>query len=85
MPSRRPLFVGLLLIAILFGGFGTLPGVASAAPPRIVDGFETPLRFGRDGNGIPVGFFTAQDGGSTVAFRTTGTPPAPVPDLGAPN
>jgi beta-glucanase (GH16 family) len=79
------LFVGLLLVTMLFGGFGTRPGVASAAPPRVVDGFEAALRSGSDANGIPVGFFTAQDGASAVAFRTTNAPPAPVPDLAAPN
>ncbi|MDH3295615.1 MAG: hypothetical protein OER95_14950, partial [Acidimicrobiia bacterium] len=51
----------------------------------IIDGFESGLPFGVDGDGVPVGFYTFSDGGSTVALSTTATPPAPVPGSTAGN
>lgn len=46
---------------------------------RIVDDFESGLPTGVDGNGIPIGFYTFQGAGSSVAITTSGTPPTPVP------
>ena len=51
----------------------------------IVDDFESGLAAGNDGNGVPIGFFNAQDGGSTVSFGESTTPPAEVPGQGAGN
>jgi beta-glucanase (GH16 family) len=58
---------------------------AMAATLPMVDDFETGLPSGYDGNGIPIGFFAAQDGNSSVALSTTNTPPAPVPGVTDPN
>ncbi|MFN8496084.1 MAG: family 16 glycosylhydrolase [Caldilineaceae bacterium] len=79
-----------LLIACLVGQLASIPNLtrplAAATPEMVVDAFETAtLPAGQDGNGIPIGFFTAQDSGSTVAFSTTNAPPAPVPGLPTPN
>ncbi|MEM7130087.1 MAG: carbohydrate binding domain-containing protein [Chloroflexota bacterium] len=51
----------------------------------VVEGFETPLAAGADENGVLIGWFTAQDAGSTVSFATTDSPPAAVPGIDAPN
>ena len=53
---------------------------------RVIDDFESGLPFGLDGNGVPIGFFTFQDGGSAIGISATSTPPAPVlPGVGEPN
>ncbi len=52
----------------------------------IIDDFESGLQTGFDGNGIPIGFFTALSPDSTLEFVDVATPPAPVlPELGEPN
>ena len=45
----------------------------------IVADFEDGLPLGTDGDGLPVGFFTFADAGSSIAITTTDIPPAPVP------
>lgn len=85
MSTRKPFVVLLLVLSLLLNGIVFLrvePTKAAALP--VVDDFETPLASGSD-NGIPIGFFTAQDGGSTVSFALTNAPPAPVPGLADPN
>ncbi|UCH26642.1 MAG: family 16 glycosylhydrolase, partial [Trueperaceae bacterium] len=44
----------------------------------VIDDFESGLPVGADGDGNAIGFFTFNDGNSTVAINT-GTPPASVP------
>ena len=84
MRTKKSLFVILLILSLLLNGpvipfLHVEPAMAAVLP--VVDDFETPLASGFDGNGIPIGFFTAQDGGSTVSFALTNAPPAPVPGL----
>lgn len=53
---------------------------------RIVDDFENGLPIGADSNGIPIGFYTFQGAGSSIAISTASTPPAPaVPGASTPN
>jgi beta-glucanase (GH16 family) len=87
MASYRSLRIFLALTAILITspGFAVPAAPVAAADPRIVDDFERALQAGRDANGIPIGFFTAQDSNSSVAFEQTDAPPAPVPDIPPPN
>ena len=54
-------------------------------PTLLVDDFENGLPYGKDSNGIEVGFVTFRDPNSSVAISTTATPPAPVPDVADPN
>jgi hypothetical protein len=57
-----------------------------AVARRIIDDFESGLPGGSDGDGVPIGFFTFQDGASSVAISTSSTPPAPaLPAVGTPN
>jgi beta-glucanase (GH16 family) len=59
---------------------------ARAATLPVVDDFESALPINAtDGNGIPIGFFIAQDGNSTTTFARTNAPPAPVPGAAATN
>ncbi len=44
---------------------------------RVVDDFENGLPTGTDNNGIPIGFYTFQGAGSSIAISTASTPPAP--------
>ena len=53
--------------------------------PTIIDDFESGLPFGADGNGNLIGFFTFNDGNSTVEIDTTDIPPAAVPGSEAGN
>ena len=85
MPARRPWPVLLLLAALLAGGLGAAPAPARAQALPVVDDFEAPLAVGADPNGIPVGWFSAQDGGSTVSFGRTTAPPEPRPGAPAGN
>ena len=66
-----------LTLLLLFTLSSFSMAVAQAA--TIVDDFESGLPFGFDGNGNPIGFFTATDGASGIGISTTDTPPAPVP------
>src|SRR5215207_3507359 len=88
MSSRRVRALFLVCtISLLasFGSFGAVPTALAATLP-VVDDFEAALPVNAtDGNGIPIGFFVAQDGGSTTTFARTATPPAPVPDATPPN
>jgi beta-glucanase (GH16 family) len=53
---------------------------------RIVDDFENGLPSSTDGNGIPIGFYTFQGAGSSIAIVDASTPPAPLlPEVGLPN
>ncbi|MGD8857037.1 MAG: carbohydrate binding domain-containing protein, partial [Chloroflexota bacterium] len=64
----------------------SLHGVSvDAEPYMLVDDFESGLPSGTDGDGIPIGFFTAL-GGGTMDIATESTPPAPsLPAIGEPN
>lgn len=84
MLPRKPWPALLAIIALLVGGLGALPAPVAAALP-VVDDFEAPFASGVDGNGIPVGWFTAQDGNSSVGFGRSEAPPAPRPGAPAPN
>lgn len=86
MRVKKPLLVALLIVSLLLNG-AYFPNIvpANAAELPVVDDFESPLASGFDGNGIPIGFFTAQDGGSTVSFVRTSVLPEPVPGLPDPN
>lgn len=44
-------------------------------PTNAVDDFESGLRSGTDGNGIPIGFVKFADQGSVVSISATSTPP----------
>jgi beta-glucanase (GH16 family) len=88
MMKQKPLIVLILILSVLASGvyfpaFNVEPAIAAELP--VVDDFEIPLVSGFDSNGIPIGFFTAQDVESTVSFDKTSTPPEPVPDLPEPN
>jgi beta-glucanase (GH16 family) len=85
MHIRKPWLVLFILLALLAGNLGAVPVPAFAATLPVVDDFEASLALGADPNGIPVGWFNAQDGGSTVSFGTTTTPPAPRPGAPAGN
>jgi beta-glucanase (GH16 family) len=53
---------------------------------RVIDDFESGLPSGTDGDGVPIGFYTFQGAGSSVALSNPETPPAPVlPAVGTPN
>ncbi|HEX6289555.1 MAG TPA: family 16 glycosylhydrolase [Herpetosiphonaceae bacterium] len=87
MSVPRPLLI-LLLLVISLGGLATPRTSATPlheATPRVVEDFAAALRSGYNSDGIPIGWFTAQDGGSTVAFARTDALPAPVPGLPQPN
>ena len=75
--------VSLLFNVVVFPFQNVNPAMAATLP--MVDDFEMGLPSGNDGNGIPIGFFAAQDGNSTVAFSTSSAPPAPVPGVPDPN
>ncbi len=86
MIKRRSLLVLALIFSLLLNGVylpNILPAIAAELP--VVDDFETPLASGFDVNGIPIGFFTAQDSGSTVSYTATTTMPAPLPGAPEPN
>lgn len=85
MLTRKPWLVLLTLTALLVGGLGAAPAPALAATLPVVDDFEALLASGVDPNGVPVGWFNAQDGGSTVSFSRTEAPPAPRPGAPTPN
>ncbi|NOK63494.1 MAG: hypothetical protein GFH23_1086718n50 [Chloroflexi bacterium AL-N1] len=90
MPFHRLLRLGLLIGLSLSFVFGMLAIPAVASPvdeptPQVIDDFETPLVSGQDSDGVPIGFFAAQDGNSTTTFARTDAPPAAVPDLPIPN
>ncbi|MFV9504385.1 MAG: carbohydrate binding domain-containing protein [Oscillochloridaceae bacterium umkhey_bin13] len=80
MRTLRPWLVLTLLAALIAGtlGFRAVPLYAATLP--VVDDFESPLLTGVAPNEIPVGWFTAQDGSTTVTFDRTTTPPAARPD-----
>ena len=83
---RLGLFLGLSLSFVF--GMLAIPAVASPVDEptlQVIDDFETPLVSGQDSDGVPIGFFVAQDGNSTTTFAQTDAPPAAVPDLSAPN
>lgn len=75
----------LTLIALLAGGLGAAPAPLFAAALPTVDDFEAPLASGVDANGIPIGWLTAQDGGSSVSYGRSEAPPAPRPGAADPN
>ncbi len=85
MHTRKPWPVLFLLFALLVSGFGATPARVFAATLPLVDDFEAALDSGVDPNGIPVGWFNAQDGGSTVSFSRMDAPPAPRPGASAGN
>lgn len=83
---RRPLPALLLIAVIALSSLGAIGApTATAAPPLVVDDFESGLPTGVDGNGIGIGFQTFQDPNSSAAISTTTTPPAPVPGATSPN
>src|SRR3712207_587113 len=84
MASRTLRLALILWLVCLAAGLAGAPA-AAAEPEATVDDFETPLRSGFDGNGVPIGFFIAQDNNSTTAFSRTDSPPAAVPDAPTPN
>jgi beta-glucanase (GH16 family) len=78
----------LVLAFVLILGFGWIAPApaADAATLPVVDDFEVALPINvTDGNGVPIGFFIAQDGNSTTTFARSDAPPAPVPGAGSPN
>jgi beta-glucanase (GH16 family) len=87
MSVSRPLLVLVLLVISLSGLVSprTFATPLQATAPRVVDDFTASLRSGYDGNGVPIGWFTAQDGGSSVGFTRMDAPPAAVPNLPTPN
>lgn len=85
MLPRQPLLALLLLAALIAAGLGAPPPQARAAALPVVDDFEEPLAAGADANGVPVGWFTAQDGGTSVSFSRSDAPPAPRPGADTPN
>ncbi|MGH1489996.1 MAG: family 16 glycosylhydrolase [Acidimicrobiales bacterium] len=53
---------------------------------EIIDDFESGLPAGTDGDGVPVGFYTFQGAGSSIALSDPATPPAPeLAAVGTPN
>ena len=86
---------GLTLTEMYGWAFGTLAtngpksyfadDVGLTVRETVIEDFESGLAAGTDANNVPVGWFAAQDGGSTVSFTTTGSPPADVPGLATPN
>jgi beta-glucanase (GH16 family) len=85
MLARRPWIILFMLAALLAGNFGVQPTPTLAALP-LVDDFETPLLLDAvDANNISIGWFAAQDGGTTVSFERTDSPPAPRPGGPTPN
>ena len=67
MSLRRVRILFLVCIVGLLASLGPLSpaSVALAATLPVVDDFETTLNTNvYDSNGIPIGFFVAQDGGS---------------------
>ncbi|HMP41870.1 MAG TPA: family 16 glycosylhydrolase [Roseiflexaceae bacterium] len=77
-------------ITLVLGLLGSIGAIGPAAPVfaatlPVVDDFEDGLPIGVDPNGVQIGFFTAQDPASTVAFATSTTPPAAVPGAAAGN
>jgi hypothetical protein len=61
-------------LLVSFGSFGAAPTALAATLP-VVDDFEAALPVNvTDGNGIPIGFFVAQDGGSSTTFARSDTP-----------
>jgi beta-glucanase (GH16 family) len=88
MSARRPLFRLLVFGFSLLFSFGWIAPdrAAHAATLPIVDDFESALPINAtDGNGIPIGFFIAQDSNSTTTFARTDAPPAPVPGAAVAN
>jgi beta-glucanase (GH16 family) len=84
LPSR-PVATGLSAV-LLLGLLAAVPvGAAAAAELPVVDDFEAPLPSGSTAEGVPLGFFAAQDPNSSVAFSRSTTPPAPVPGSQAGN
>ncbi len=86
MIKRKSLPVLALIFSLLLNGVyfpNMLPAIAAELP--VVDDFEATLVSGFDSNGIPIGFFTAQDSSSTVSFAATMAPPAPLPGALEPN
>ncbi|NJN16318.1 MAG: family 16 glycosylhydrolase [Oscillochloris sp.] len=75
------LFVGMLVVSLATPA--ALPVYAAGLP--LVDDFETELPVGSDPNAIPVGWFNAQDGNSTVSFARSTNPPAARPGAPAGN
>ena len=52
----------------------------------VIDDFESGLPTGTNGDGIPVGFYTFQGAGGSIAISNPQTPPAPeLPEIGTPN
>ncbi len=84
MIVRRPAPVLLVLAMLLASILGAAPAPAFAALP-VVEDFEVPLATGTDPNGVPVGWLTAQDGGTIVSFARTATPPEQWPGAPDPN
>ncbi len=88
MSLRRVRILFLVCIVGLLASLGPLSpaSVALAATLPVVDDFETTLNTNvYDSNGIPIGFFVAQDGGSQTTFSRTDSPPSPVPGAASPN
>jgi beta-glucanase (GH16 family) len=86
--------IATVVVAVIGSGtdvnFRTDYWAFSAAPlvPRtVVDDFENGLPSGADADGAPLGFYTFQGAGSSVAISTQATPsPAPtLPAVGDPN
>ncbi len=82
--SRALFLVCTLSLLASLGTFGAAP-VALAATLPVVDDFEAALPTNIFDGPVPIGFFIAQDGGSTTTFARTATPPAPVPGSAPPN
>lgn len=81
-PSRLRRGGALATAAALSLTMMSAVGAASAEPPLIiVEDFESGLPSGTDGDGVPIGFFTFNGAGSSVAVSTVADP-APVPDDG---
>lgn len=73
----------LTFIALLVSSIAPTPLLAATLPG--VDDFEAPLASGVEANGIPIGWLAAQDGGSSVSFGRSETPPALRPGAPSPN
>jgi beta-glucanase (GH16 family) len=85
MLARKPWLVLFILVTLIASGLGAASAPVFAAALPVVDDFESALAAGADANGVPVGWFNAQDGGSAVSFSRTDTPPAPRAGAPIPN
>jgi len=84
MKTKRSIFWYALVSSLLISPlFSIAPALATSFP--IIDDFESGLSSGVDADGVPIGFYTFQGTGSSVAISTTSSPPAPVPGSMDPN